>query len=116
MCTTIEMILLKLVFIIFSFNNSLAERNLNQHDQIFQNFFQQYKIQGNCQTVFVTLRKTSLSQFLNSNSYGNCHMPVAVESCEKKICCDLKHRCTNQIIDAIEPFSNLDKFLLGVII
>jgi hypothetical protein len=93
----------------FSFNVT-TQQDLQLHEQLFADFFDQYKIQGNCPTVFVTSRKTPLPQFLSQkhNSYGVCLVG------NNRNYCDLTKQCSNQIIDVIEPFPNLDNYLSGV--
>jgi hypothetical protein len=94
-------------------NNCFGYGPKEDHEQLFADFFQAFKIQGNCPTVFVSSRKTELSRMLInklSNSYGSCYAP----SSSSTDGCDLKHHCANQIIDAIEPFANLDDYLSSV--
>jgi hypothetical protein len=93
----------------FSFNVT-TQQDLQLHEQLFADFFDQYKIQGNCPTVFVSWRKTELSRlFINRliNSYGSCFEPSSISTGG----CNLKHRCSNQIVDTIEPITNLDNYL-----
>jgi hypothetical protein len=87
-----------------------SDRDVTQHEQLFMEFLHEYKIQGNCPTVFVTSRKTPLPQFLSQkhNSYGVCLVG------NNRNYCDLTKQCSNQIIDVIEPFPNLDNYLSGV--
>jgi hypothetical protein len=92
------------------FNQCYSYTVVQKHEQLFADFFQEFKIQGNCPTVFVTARKTELSRLILNqlnNSYGSCYAPSSISTGG----CDLRHRCSNQIIDAIEPFENLDEYL-----
>jgi hypothetical protein len=99
-----------IVLLSLQFNSCFSYTAVKDHEQLFAYFFQKFTVQGNCPTVFVTARKTVLSRLLFErlkNSYGSCFAPSSIS----KGGCDFKQRCSNQIIDTIEPFPNLDEYL-----
>jgi hypothetical protein len=101
------------VLLSLQFNRCFSYTAVKEHEQLFADFFQKFTVQGNCPTVFVTARKTDLSRLLFnrlSNSYGSCYAPSSIVTGG----CDMKHRCSNQIIDTIEPFPNLDEYMSTV--